>query len=271
VLESGAEGAILVLPEYGRVIGTWPHWRGENALWVNPDFTRMLMIGAKDDGWLNPGGDHIWLGPQEEFLPNDTVSPCVDPGKYEGVADKGIYSMENRGQVHAWKSGMMVGFRIQRRIRSLPEQEISDLWRTRWLRQAGYVEETTLEVSKEVPPDVWLWNLTQVPRSAEIAVRRSPEGQPSGHCRYICVDERDDGRAHLLVKEQETDAAVGDSLARYPAASSKEKGVISCLSASTDLRSRRRVVLRTALCAFSGRTAEIRAAAAMIGARETSR
>ena len=125
VLESGADGAVLILPEYGRVLGVWPHWRGENALWVNPDFLRMLEIGAKDDGWLNPGGDRIWLGPREEFFPHDTVPPpSLDPGRYEGAAEKGVFSMENKGEVHAWKSGTMLGFRIQRRLRSLEEQEI---------------------------------------------------------------------------------------------------------------------------------------------------
>ena len=55
VLETGADGAVLVLPEYGRVLGLWPHWRGDNALWVNPGFLRLLHIGSKDDGWINPG------------------------------------------------------------------------------------------------------------------------------------------------------------------------------------------------------------------------
>ena len=270
VLESGTEGAILILPEYGRVLGVWSHWRGVNALWVNPNFTRMLMIGAKDDGWLNPGGDRIWLGPREEFFPNDTVPPSIDPGKYDGVADKSLFLMENRGQVHAWKSGMMLGFRIQRRIRSLPEQEISDRWGTRWLRQAGYTEETALEVSREVPPEVWLWNITQVPEGSEIATGRGHRARLGDHCLYICVDERNEGRAQLLVKEQETDATVGDRPATYAASPSKEKGGISCLSAPTGPRSRRRVVLRTTLCVFSGRTAEIRAAASMIGASKTS-
>jgi hypothetical protein len=272
VLESGADGAVLILPEYGRVLGVWPHWRGENALWVNPDFLRMLEIGAKDDGWLNPGGDRIWLGPKEEFFPQDTVPPSLDPGRYEGVMDKAVFAMENKGQVHAWKSGMMVGFRIQRRIRSLAEQEISDMWGTRWLRQAGYAEEITLELSREVTPDVWLWNLTQVPGTAEITGAKAPQqGMPANPSRRILsVDERDDGRGQLVIKSFDVPAEGQDAEQRHvqpPAQSARSvttgAGVISCVSAAANAQERR-VLLRTTLCAFSGRSAEIRAAAAMV-------
>ena len=272
VVESGADGAVLILPEYGRVLGVWPHWRGENGLWVNPDFLRMLEIGAKDDGWLNPGGDRIWLGPREEFFPQETVPPSLDPGKYEGAAEKTAFSMENKGQVHAWKSGMMVGFRIQRRIRALADQEISDLWGTRWLRQAGYAEETSLEVSREIPPEVWLWNLTQVSESAEIMSANAPrEGtKASSLSRTLCVDERDDGRGLLVVKsfEVQSDPDPGRPCGPPPAQSARSvmatPRAISCVSAPAGARGGRRVFLRTTLCAFSGRSAEIRAAAAMI-------
>jgi hypothetical protein len=271
VLESGADGAVLILPEYGRVLGVWPHWRGENALWMNPDFLRMLEIGAKDDGWLNPGGDRVWLGPREEFFPQDTVPPSLDPGRYEGTVEKGVFSMENKGEVHAWKSGMMLGFRIQRRLRSLEEQEISETWGTRWLRQAGYVEETTLEVSRQIPPSVWLWNLAQVPGSAEIVDGRNATGEPPTR-KIICVDEHDDGRSQLLVKAFELPGEGQDNpgvaeryFLQHSGHQSPVTGVISCVSCPTDSRDRRRVVLRTSLCAFSGRTAEIRTAAAMIG------
>jgi len=268
VQESGADGAVLILPEYGRVLGIWPHWRGENALWVNPDFLRLLSIGSKDDEWLNPGGDCVWLGPQEEFFPQGTVPPSLDPGKYEGTIEKGLFSMENKGEVHAWQSGLMLGFRIQRRIRSLGEQEISDMWGTRWLRQAGYWEETTLEVTREAPQKVWLWNLTQISGNAEILGSRTPGAGAHANAphRILCVEERDDGRGQLLVKsfEAQGEGNQGSHASERPKSIAQGTGVISCVSAPADPRERRRVVLRTTLCAFSGRTPEIRAAAAMI-------
>jgi hypothetical protein len=268
VMESGTDGAVLVLPEYGRVLGVWPHWRGENALWVNPGFLRVLEIGAKDDGWLNPGGDRIWLGPREEFFPQDAVPPSLDPGHYEGVSEKCWFTMENRGEVHAWRSGKMLGFRIQRRIRSLDEQEISDMWGTRWLRQAGYSEETTLEVSREVPPRVWLWNITHVPGGVQILNGKSPRAEPGAapSDRILCVEERDDGRGQLLVKSFEAQEEGPNVRSHDERLRSESTGavVLSCVSDPADPRDRRRVLLRTTLCAFSGRAAEIRAAAAMI-------
>ena len=218
----------------------------------------------------------MWLGPREEFFPPETVPhrPWT-PGKYAGIPDKSVFTMENKGEVHAWKSGMLLGFRIQRRMRSLEEQEMSDTWGTRWLRQAGYVEETTLEVSRQIPASVWLWNLTQVPGSAEIARGQGAGDRSAGAepltRKIICVDEHDDGRSQLLVKafevpgEGQDGPGAGEPQHRKPSApESPGTGVISCVSCSADARERRRVVLRTSLCAFSGRTAEIRAAAAMI-------
>ncbi|HVP19001.1 MAG TPA: hypothetical protein VMU36_08385 [Spirochaetia bacterium] len=255
VLESGAEGAVLVLPEYGRVLGVWPHWRGENALWVNPEFLRLLEIGAKDDGWSNPGGDRIWLGPREEFFPAEAVPPSVDPGKYEGASEKGIFSMENRGDVRAWKSDMILGFHVLRRIRPLGEEEISELWGTRWLRQAGYTEETTLEVSREIPPSVWLWNLTQIRGRGELLRGKA---SPAGGT-FIGIEERDDGRGQLLVKSfRAASAGPGSRLA------SDAVREIACASPPAGGRDSRRVLLRTILCAFSGRVTELRAAALRI-------
>ena len=65
---SGMDGLILLLSEYGRVLGIWPHRRAENVLWVNNGFFQSLRVGAKDDGWNNPGGDRLWLAPAGEFL-----------------------------------------------------------------------------------------------------------------------------------------------------------------------------------------------------------
>jgi hypothetical protein len=92
VQETGTDGAALMLPEYGRILGLWPYWRGENALWVNPEFFRCLQAGSKQEEWLNPGGDRMWLCPESEFFTEDAGRPAdtwqvprsVDPGTYGG-------------------------------------------------------------------------------------------------------------------------------------------------------------------------------------------
>lgn len=264
VLESGVDGALLCLPEYGRVLGLWPHWRGENALWVNPDFLRMLQIGSKDDEWLNPGGDRMWLAPESEFFPGGAVAPAIDPGKYVRIAEKGLFAMENRGEAHAWKSDLRMRFRIVRRIRPLAEGEIPESWGTQWLRRTGYTEEAMLEVSGEAPAGARLWNLTQVRAGAEVRV--PSRGSAAAQARITCIEEGETGRGHLVVKEFPTAAESddGDPLigCRFPPG--QGSGELFCASPSVDARERRRVTWKTALYAFSGRIEELRAAAVRI-------
>src|SRR5690349_12924056 len=111
VLPTGTDGAVLLLPDYGRVLGLWAGLRAESALWINPEFLERLAIGAKDDGWTNPGGERMWLAPGREFLPEDGEVPAsIDPGHFTGKADHAAYVMENRGEARAWGAGSTVRF-----------------------------------------------------------------------------------------------------------------------------------------------------------------
>ena len=275
VLESGADGAVLVLPEYGRVLGGLAALEGGERAVGEPRLPSPPSNRGKGRWLAEPRWrTGSWLGPEEEFFPPDMIPPSVDPGKYDGIPEKESFIMENEGQVRAWESDLMLGFRIQRRIRPLSEEEISDMWGTRWLRQAGYSEETTLEVSRVIPPRVWLWNITQVRKSSEVLARREERpaaDSQAGSRRILCIEEREDGRGQLVVKSFQDladrppgglprDRAPGRRTSSPPGATE-----ISCASEPADARSRRRILLRTALCAFSGRTAEIRTAASLIG------
>jgi hypothetical protein len=295
VLETGAEGALLVLPDYGRVLGLWPHWRGENALWVNPAFMERLRIGVKDDGWTNPGGDRMWLAPEEEFFAEGQgVPPAIDPGRFTRVAEKPCYRMENRGEALAWQSGVRVRFRIERRIRPLEQEELSAAWGASSLRQAGYEEEVTLEVSGDQGCPAWLWNVTQVPAGAEVRVplRRywgdtSLAGLPAGtvgleeNCavvglrgtrptrvalaaaeagsRILCRSDHEPGRSQLLVRDfaREGADAPGPGSVECRWDPSLGSGEFSCSSPAAG-HDRRRVRWKTTLCAFSGRSDAVR-------------
>ncbi len=104
VLRAGADGAVLLLPDYGRVLGMWTGARAENVLWVNPVFLDRL-IGAKDDRWINPGGERLWLAPREEYLGDrDEVPASIDPGHFVGRQERAGYAMENKGEARAWRS-----------------------------------------------------------------------------------------------------------------------------------------------------------------------
>ncbi len=165
VLESGTDGAVLALPEYGRILGLWPFWRAENAFWINPEFFRSLSMGVKETAWVNPGGDRMWLYPEAEFFGAEgtEVPHALDPGNFNAVMDaKGAYGMENRGDVWAGRSGARIGFRIIRRIRVYEEKELVRLWGKTYLRQAGYDEETSFEIL-DSPAAAGVWNTVELP------------------------------------------------------------------------------------------------------------
>ncbi|HUJ73855.1 MAG TPA: hypothetical protein VL359_03315, partial [bacterium] len=135
VRRSGADGALLVLPEFGRVFGVWPHFRAENALWVNPGFLDALRVGVKDDEWSAPGGDRVWLFPGTEFLSEAGAPPAaVDPGRYAVTSDRAAVTMTNRGEAYARGAAAHVRFRITRRLRPLDEPEIDTACGPSWLR-----------------------------------------------------------------------------------------------------------------------------------------
>ena len=180
VRPSGADGAILLAPEYGRVLGLWPHLKAENALWVDPGFLQSLRVGAKDDGWMNPGGDWIWLAPDEEFLHEGRPMPSVDPGKYELSSDRTSLILTNRGETFARRAGSTVRFSLTRRIRPLFEAEIDAACGPTWLRRAGWDEEVDLEVDGRCSVPVQIWSRLQAPPGAETR---------AGHRMLLCVED----------------------------------------------------------------------------------
>lgn len=182
VLETGTDGAALALPEYGRILGLWPVWRGENAFWTNPDFLMSLAIGAKETAWVNPGGDRMWLYPEAEFFDSGAgpseIPHALDPGKYAGASEKGAYCMENRGDLWARRCGARIGFRILRRIRVYEEKELERMWGRTYLRQAGYDEETAFEIL-DSPIPAGLWSSTQLAAggSAHLPLDKPPSAK----------------------------------------------------------------------------------------------
>jgi hypothetical protein len=255
VMESGADGALLVTPECGRVLGLWPHWRGENALWTDPNFPGSLAIGAKDDSWTCPGGDRMVLAPAGEFLDDGRSPPAIDPGSWEVQPEKGAFVMENRGDALAWKTGVRIGFRIRRRIRPLAEPEMGERWGVTWMRRAGYEEQAALSLQSGSLPGAALWNAVRVRGGGETSAALSPGGE---RCRIVHLEELDAGRALLLVREVETGGP-----------GPRSGGEISCLSPGVGEAGRSppdRVSWTLWLAAFSGRLSEARGLAERLAA-----
>ena len=74
-------GKMEILPESGRILKLEPV-PGCNVLWNNPDDAMTSY------GWFNPGGDRVWISPENElFMPDGTpesytVPAGVDPGRH---------------------------------------------------------------------------------------------------------------------------------------------------------------------------------------------
>jgi hypothetical protein len=252
VRRTGSDGAVLLLPEYGRVLGLWPHWRGENALWVNTDFFRSLHGGAKDDGWLNPGGDRIWLAPADEFLGDGgVVPPSIDPGRFMLSSDRGALRMTNGGEAWARRTGVRVRFRITRRVTPLDEKALDADWGPSWLRRAGYNEEIVLEIEGKCPVPVGLWSVAQVPAASQV-LGDDPRGPHPGT--GMCIEDPDSDRARLLVK---TYTPPGDSAPAAVDAGEPRSRQLSCVSPVVTPGGKRRLTWRVSVCTVSGRSTEI--------------
>ncbi|MHB9071294.1 MAG: DUF6786 family protein [Sedimentisphaerales bacterium] len=93
--------AILVLPEYGRVLGVWSNIEKDNHFWINQNF----LDGHNYFNWTNPGGHRIWLAPERDFFISDLKNPFVtynvpaamDQGNYKCDCDNLSLKLCNTG------------------------------------------------------------------------------------------------------------------------------------------------------------------------------
>lgn len=170
----GHEGnTILALPSYGRVLGLWTDRQQPGFFWINEDF--LADPGHAGDGWANPGGDRIWLGPERELFISDQADPgnsyvvprSADPGRYRCALESATLVMDNEGMVRGFRSGVEVGFCWSRSIRALDPEATGAF---PGLSSAGYEEMTFLHVAQPSAMPVCLWNLIQVPLGGQVLV-----------------------------------------------------------------------------------------------------
>jgi len=239
------------------------------------------------------------LAPARQYLGEDGSPPrCLDPGRYELVSDKGLCVIETRGDAWAWQAGQRVEFHIVRRLRPLSEQELEDRWGTASVRRAGYEEEAVLEVSGLRFPATGLWNVLRVRPGgrARVPLRRywgdtslaalppgtvgledacavlplrgdNPAaleiGSADARPRMVYVEEGEQGRATLLVRDFDGAEEAGGDFARCAWPGARGPGELSCFSpllaarGSSGRAGSSRLAWKLALAAFSGRGAEI--------------
>jgi hypothetical protein len=291
VLPSGGEGAVLVSSDCGRLLGLWPNARTENALWTDPGFFEALRGAARREEWMNPGGDRLWLGPDEEFLDAGAgPPPSVDPGHYLNLGDRDGCRIENRGDAWAARSAVRVAFRMERRFTTFDARQLAASHGVPHLRQAGCAETTVLEIAGRAPR-IRLRSMAQVPaggetwiplarRWADTALAGEPIGSfaieagcavvHAGGPRRTLAFGGADGRSKLL---HLVEVGAGRSLLIVKECEGDEPADLSCTTggdgASTELclespsiggaTGRQRLAWRQLLYAVLGRTVEIRA------------
>jgi hypothetical protein len=291
VLASGGEGAVLVSSDCGRLLGLWPNARTENALWTDPGFFEALRGAARREEWMNPGGDRVWLGPDEEFVdPVTGPPPSVDPGRYVNLGDREGCRIENRGDAWAARSAVRVAFRIERRFSAFDAARLRAAHGVPHLRQAGCAETTVLEIGAHAPR-VRLRSTAQVPaggetwiplarRLADTALADEPIssfafdagcavvhaggprrtlalGAADVRSRLLHLVEVGEGRSLLIVKECEGGEPAGLQCTTGGDGPSTELCIESpCIGGPTG---RQRLAWRLALHAVLGRTTEMRA------------
>jgi hypothetical protein len=102
------------------------------------------------------------------------------------------------------------------------------------------------------------------PQSARVGIPG-----PDAGTRILCLEERDAGRAQLLVKDfgREDGKDKEDALVECRFGGNDDTVEFSCSSPAVGPTGRRRILWKTSLCAFSGRSDEIQAFATRIGSR----
>jgi len=250
VRRSGADGALLFIPEFGRLLGIWAHFRAENALWVNPGFLHSLRVGVKDDVWIGPGGDRVWLAPGVEFLGEGGAVPsAIDPGRYSFSSDRTGVTLASRGEALARRTGVRVRFRITRHLRPLDEAEIDAACGQTFLRRSGCREDLELEIEGKCPVPVRLWGIAQAPPGSELRV---------GDRKLACVEDGDSDRARLLVKACEAGGVSKDESGDAAGVPRSRPVELALVSPAMAPDARRHVLQWKAfLYSFSGRSAEI--------------
>jgi len=180
------EDKVLVLPFGGRILGLYPA-PDCNALWVSPDLAsaesaRALIAG---EGWLNLGGQRIWISPEVETNITDPkrlwdtyeVPKAMDPGAYEVMerADHSV-TIASPMTLRFHRHDCDVSLHVKRTVAVLADPPV-DL--PAGVSFAGYVQTSTLsgvDVGEGCRPG--LWNIIQVSGGGQIVIPVAADADP---------------------------------------------------------------------------------------------
>ena len=182
-LEAPGQGALLVLPFGGRVIGLFAEPQGENFLWVNPAIaeassTKAFLAGT---GWVHIGGDRTWVSPEAEFHVGDLADPwgtyavqrAIDPGQYVASVQGDSIELQNRARVKSHRRNTEHEVEIQRQVRLIANPLRAEPWFGDMgeAAYAGYELTATLRLADAgTTPPISLWSVAVVPPTGQMIV-----------------------------------------------------------------------------------------------------
>lgn len=181
VLDAPDGCRLLILPEYGRVLGLYTADSDENFFWTNPALATAESATAyfRRDGWCNPGGDRTWLAPEIELFIADLAGPeqvyavpiGLDPGQWQGTDGEHGLRLRNESVVQLKRSGRAARFIMTKDYRHAANP-LRDLASD--LSYAGYEQTTILELEADqcgtLPLRLGIWNLIQLPKLGRMIV-----------------------------------------------------------------------------------------------------
>jgi len=172
-LSAPDQGALLVLPYGGRVLGLFAEAAGENFFWVNPALAEAESARAFLGGnaWVHSGGDRTWVSPEVEFHVGDLADPwntyqaprVIDPGQYSAAQTGQTITLTNRARVHYHQRKVDIDIEIEKSVRLIAnplhaEPALGEV------AYAGYETATTLRLADLAgAPPISLWSLAVVP------------------------------------------------------------------------------------------------------------
>ena len=182
-LGTPGQGALLVLPFGGRVIGLFAEPQGENFFWVNPALAeaasaKTFLAGS---GWIHTGGDRTWVSPEREFHIADIANPWgtylaprpIDPGQYMASLLGESIGLQNRARVTFFRHKVDCEVEIEKWVRLIPSPLHAEPWAGEFaaVAYAGYELSTTLRLADaRTTPPISLWSLANVPPTGQMIV-----------------------------------------------------------------------------------------------------
>lgn len=189
LLLHGAEGGSLLITTAGARVLRLTDAAGFDHLWLHPALVEGAPVPARaSDGWLNFGGDRLWIAPELAFFVREQ-DRAMDTYAVPSPLDPGAYSLElgNDDEVrlrqhcgllhHATGEAIPLALETVYRAAPSPLRDLRNPALSLGVDYVGYSQVTTIALPADAPSGAraGLWHLAQVPPGGVIGL---PTTQP---------------------------------------------------------------------------------------------